>query len=96
MTVVSHSTYPATTVNNPTGFPGESEVWNIDFNSGTGQLSLTWFNDDGTPVNATSFLDATYGDLNFAGDLTAFLKVYPDNQCYVTTLYWVPLSYFGL
>jgi len=98
MTVVQHSTYPATNRNNPTGYPSESRVWNIvlDPSSGTGQLSLTWFNDDGTPVNTTSFWDATYGDLNFAGDLTQFLKVYPDNNCYITTLYWVPLSYFGL
>jgi hypothetical protein len=92
MTVVQHSSYPASNRNNPTGLPSESNIWNIDLT--TGQLTAVWFNDDGTEINCTIFYDATYGDLNFTGDLPAFLEVYPDTD-YVTTLYYVPLSYFG-
>jgi len=92
MTVVQHSTYPATNKNNPTGFPSESNIWNL--NTSTGELTAVWFDDDGTEVSCTIFYDATYGDMNFTGDLPAYLKIYPDN-CYVTTLYFAPLSYFG-
>jgi hypothetical protein len=97
MTVVSHSTYPATNLNNPSGFPSESNVWSIvlDPSTGTGELSVTWFNDDGTPVSTTPFLDATYGDLNFGGDIKQYLKVYPDDVR-VCSFYFAPLSYFGL
>jgi len=93
MTVVQSSSWPATNRNNPTGLPSESGFWTMD--ASNGQLTAVWFNDDGTKVDCTIFADATYGDLNFAGDLAAFLNIYPDNV-YVTTLYFVPLSYFGL
>jgi len=94
MTVVQHSTWPATNTNNPNGDPSESGIWNI--NLSTNELTAVWFDDDGTEVDTTIFLDATFGDLNFGGDLTAYASVYPGYPFHVTTLYFVPFSYFGL
>jgi len=88
MTVVQHSTYPASNTNNPTFLPSESNIWSVNLQ--TGQLTATWFNDNGTPVPCTIYYDVTYGDFGFTGDLPAYVKLYLDNTI-PTTLYFVGL-----
>ncbi|KAF8577499.1 hypothetical protein K439DRAFT_551661 [Ramaria rubella] len=89
MTVVQESTFPASNVQNPTGLPSQSNIWTMD--STTGQLTSTWFNDDGTPVPCTMFYDLTYGDLNFGGDLSAFKATYWQDQDVQVWLYYIGL-----
>jgi len=88
MTVVQHSTYPASKINNPTHLPSESNIWTIDMS--TSQLTATWFNDNGTPVPCTIYYDVTYSDFGFSGDLAAYVKLYLDSTLAVT-LYFVPV-----
>jgi len=88
MTVVSHSTYPASNINNPTHLPSESNIWTVDYT--TGQLTATWFNDNGKQVPCTIYYDITYSDFGFTGDLPAYVKLYLDNTVAVS-LYFVGL-----
>jgi len=88
MTVVQHSTYPASNTNNPTFLPSESNIWSVNLQ--TGQLTATWFNDNGTPVPATIYYDVTYSDFGFTGDLPAYVKLYLDSTIPVA-LYFVGL-----
>jgi len=81
MTVVQDSTYPASNTNNPTYLPSESRIWSID--TTTGQLTATWFNDNGTPVPCTIYYDVTYGDFGFSGDMAAYVKLYLDTTIQV-------------
>jgi hypothetical protein len=89
MTVVQQSSFPASNTNNPTGLASESNIWTVDTTSG--QLTTTWFNNDGTPVPCVIFYDVTYGDLNFGGDLNAFVDTYHDTDV-IATLYFVGLN----
>jgi len=92
MTVVQHSTYPASNTNNPTFLPSESNIWSLTTASGSGgkRLTATWFNDNGTPVPCTIYFDITYGDFGFTGDLAQYVKLYLDNVVAVS-LYFIPL-----
>jgi len=81
MTVVQDSSYPASNLYNPTYLPSESNIWTID--DTTGQLTATWFNDNGTPVPCQIYYDVTYGDFGFSGDLAAYVKLYLDNTIQV-------------
>jgi len=87
MTVVQHSTYPASNIHNPTNLPSESVIWTIDTSS---QLTATWFNDNGTPVPATIYFDNRYGDFGFTGDLQQYVNLYLDQVTRVS-LYFIPL-----
>jgi len=89
MTVVQHSTYPASNTNNPTFLPSESNIWSLVKNTGS-QLTATWFNDNGTPVPCTIYFDITYGDFGFTGDVAQYVKLYLDNVVAVS-LYFIPL-----
>lgn len=86
MTVVQHSTYPASNTNNPTNLPSESNIWSVDYTSGL--LTATWFNDNGKKVPCTIYYDVTYSDFGFTGDLKEYVKLYLDNTIAVN-LYFV-------
>jgi hypothetical protein len=89
MTVVQHSTFPASNTNNPTFLPSESIIWTI--NHFTNELTADWFNDNGTPVPCTIYYDVTYGDFGFTGDLPAYVGLYLDNTIPVN-LYFVGVN----
>jgi len=88
MTVVQHSTYPASNLNNPTHLPSESNIWTVDMQ--TSQLSAKWFNDNGTPVPCTIYYDNRYSDFGFTGDLQQYVNLYLDTVTRVA-LYFIPL-----
>jgi len=88
MTVVQHSTYPASNTNNPTHLPSESNIWTVNLT--TGELTATWFNDNGKAVDCTIYYDVTYSDFGFTGDLKEYVKLYLDTTI-PTTLYFVGL-----
>jgi len=88
MTVVQHSTYPASNTNNPTFLPSESNIWTV--NMQTSQLTATWFNDNGTPVPCTIYYDIRYSDFGFTGDLAQYVKLYLDSTVAVA-LYFIPV-----
>jgi len=88
MTVVQHSTFPASNTNNPTFLPSESKIWSV--NMQTSQLGATWYNDDGKAVQCTIYYDVTYSDFGFTGDLAEYVKLYLDSTIPVA-LYFIPL-----
>ncbi|KAH8920827.1 hypothetical protein BT69DRAFT_1336096 [Atractiella rhizophila] len=76
LTATANAPAPATVTDNPTGQPAESAIWNIDCT--TGELTVTWTNDDGSEVPATIFHNLSFGDLDVTGDLETFVNVYGD------------------
>lgn len=90
VTVVQKSTFPASNTNNPTYLPSESSVWSVDLV--TGQLTGTWFTDNGKAVPCTIYADVNFfSDLGFTGDLNAFVKKYSQTVIGPLSLYFVPL-----
>jgi hypothetical protein len=88
MSVVQHSTYPASNTDNPTYLPSESNIWTVNYE--TSELTATWFNDNGKKVPCQIYYDVTYGDFGFSGDMQAYADLYLDTLIQ-TYLYFVPL-----
>ncbi|KZS89492.1 hypothetical protein SISNIDRAFT_469263 [Sistotremastrum niveocremeum HHB9708] len=72
---ISESTTPDSDTNN-VGGASESQIWTL--NPSTLVLSALWRGESGDPIPLTLFADGTFGDLDFAGDLTAFVNKFGD------------------
>ncbi|KZT36121.1 hypothetical protein SISSUDRAFT_1050324 [Sistotremastrum suecicum HHB10207 ss-3] len=72
---ISESTTPDSDPNN-VGGASQSQIWTL--NPSTLVLSAFWRGESGDPIPLTLFADGTFGDLDFAGDLTAFVNKFGD------------------
>ncbi|KZT32965.1 hypothetical protein SISSUDRAFT_1054833 [Sistotremastrum suecicum HHB10207 ss-3] len=70
MTPVSESTNPSS--NDPLGVPAESMIWQV--NLATLTLTASWRTPGGGSIPLTIFHDLSFGDLDFTGDLNAFVN----------------------
>jgi hypothetical protein len=70
------SVSPGNNSTNPIGTAAESAVWSLVNGN---QLTAAWTLPGNSTAPLTIFQDITFGDLDFAGDLSAFVATYGDS-----------------